>query len=258
MADGASAPAAPETGIARPWRPEPGAIAVDRAEMLRYLGYRGQELEPALAHRIDAVVEELERRCAPRGSWALFPLGEPQVVEDGTPRLALEGSAVVLEGLDIFRHLRGARYAAVLACTLGLENERMLRTLGSQRPLEGAVLDAACSSLIEEAVSALDALVAEHARARGFSTNRRFSPGYGDLPLACQPQLLAAANATRLAGISATATDLLVPSKSVTALIGWFAGEPADADEGPRCGSCPARGGCPFLSRGETCAPRGA
>ena len=256
MIDAGPSHRAPEIGIARPWHPEPGAISISRAEALHYLGYRGQELNVELAGRIEAIIDDLEHRCTPRGAWALFPIGMPLRTDDGMPQVPLEGAAVTLSGFDILRHLRGARYAAVLACTLGIENERRLRTAAVQQPLEGAVLDAACSAYVEAAVSALDGHVAELAARCGFSTNRRYSPGYGDLPLSTQPCLLAATNATRLAGITATAGNLLLPSKSVTALIGWFDGEVADANDGPRCSCCPARGGCPFLAHGETCLAR--
>ena len=40
---------------------------VDRAEMLRYLGYGGQQIEPELSQRIELVVERLELDIEPRG-----------------------------------------------------------------------------------------------------------------------------------------------------------------------------------------------
>ena len=40
---------------------------VDRAEMLRYLGYGGQQIEPELTQRIELVVERLELDIEPRG-----------------------------------------------------------------------------------------------------------------------------------------------------------------------------------------------
>ena len=47
---------------------------IDRAEMLRYLGYNGQELEVGLAARIERVAAELERTVTPRGIWQVFPV----------------------------------------------------------------------------------------------------------------------------------------------------------------------------------------
>ena len=59
--------------------------------------------------------------------------------------------------------------------------------------------------------------------AREFAPRRltsRFSPGYGDFPLSQQAELCAVLNVNRLLGITLTPGGLMVPQKSVTALIG--------------------------------------
>ena len=75
------------------------------------------------------------------------------------------------------------------------------------------------------------------AAARGLRTNFRFSPGFGDLPLAVQPAFLAALDAPRRIGLAATAGNLLVPTKSVTAVVGLFEGEPSSASARSTCAS---------------------
>ena len=45
----------------------------------------------------------------------------------------------------------------------------------------------------------------------------RRSPGYGEMPLALSREIVAKLNATRRIGVAVTDSDLLVPSKSVTA-----------------------------------------
>ena len=62
----------------------------------------------------------------------------------------------------------------------------------------------------------------EEARAAVGAEGRRLlprrSPGYGDLPLELSREILARLDATRRIGVSLTDANLLVPSKSVTAL----------------------------------------
>ena len=53
---------------------------------------------------------------------------------------------------------------------------------------------------------------------RGKRLMPRRSPGYGDLPLALSRTILAELDAPRKIGVSITDSDLLVPSKSVTAI----------------------------------------
>ena len=48
----------------------------------------------------------------------------------------------------------------------------------------------------------------------------RFSPGYGDLPLAMQQDVMEALDCGRTVGITLTDSLLMTPSKSVTAIIG--------------------------------------
>ena len=195
---------------------------VDRAEMLRYLGYGGQQIEPELSRRIELVVERLELDIEPRGR-------------------------------DIYRHLKDARFAALMACTLGMDAERRLRTTGAQQPLEGAVLDAACSAYVEAAVEQMDQQVKAAAAAHGLAGNWRFSPGYGDCPLSAQRSIVDALNATRLIGLTVTPTSLLMPTKSVTAVIGLFDGEVHDAQSRPTCNICRMREHCRFRAAHTTC-----
>ena len=134
-----------------------------------------------------------------------------------------------------------------------MASEQRLRVLSSQNPLEGAVFDAACSALVESAADALNCEIESAAQAAGLSCNARFSPGYGDLPLAVQPTVLATLNATRLCGITATPTNLLMPTKSITAFIGLFEGDPHSSDAVSSCAGCRVVSGCPFRARGTRC-----
>ncbi len=226
---------------------------LDRREMLRYLGYNGQEIDAELSCRIEAVVEELELTIEPRGVRCVFAVDAGGTDAQGEPCIRFAGTQVELCGRDIYRHLKDARFCAVFACTLGMDCERRLRTLAGQRPLESAVYDAACSAYVEAAVEQMDAQVKSDAAALGLAGNWRFSPGYGDCPLDAQPQILAALNATRLLGLTTTATNLLMPTKSVTAVIGLFDGEVHDADTRPTCAICRQRKHCRFRAISQTC-----
>ena len=250
-----SIPSVP-TEFSRPAIYQPGPDAhphIDRDETLRYLGYTGQEMALELAVRIEGVIAELEREVAPKGVRQVFAVDATGVDDEGLPCIRLAGTAVTLTGRDIWRHLKDARYCALLACTLGMGAERRLRTLSGQQPFEAAVYDAACSAYVEAAVGEMDAGVKRDAAALGLSGNWRFSCGYGDCPLDVQPTLLTALNAQRLIGLTVTPTNLMLPSKSVTAMIGLFEGEPQSASSARTCRYCRVRPGCAFRARGLTC-----
>lgn len=255
MTSSASASDVP-AGLARPALYQPTADEhpwLNRAEMLRYLGYSGQDIEPELEQRIEHVVTDLERDISPRGVRRVFAVDASETDATGEPCIRLIGTAVELTGRDIYRHLKDARYCALLACTLGMASERKLRMLGSQHPLESAVFDAACSAYVEAAVGQMDDAVRDSAAQLGLSCNWRFSCGYGDCPLAAQRGIVAALNAARLIGLTVTPTNLLLPTKSVTAMIGLFDGPVHDAKSRPTCNNCRLREECRFRARGTTC-----
>ena len=148
---------------------------LDRDEMLRYLGYNGQAIEPELAERIDSVMAGVERDIAPRGVRRVFAVDASRLDAAGEPCIRLIGTTVELRGRDIYRHLKDARCCVLLACTLGMESERRLRLLSSQKPLESAVFDAACSAYVEAAIEKMDAAARRDAATQGLTGNWRYS-----------------------------------------------------------------------------------
>ena len=79
----------------------------------------------------------------------------------------------------------------------------------------------------------------------------RFSPGYGDLPLAVQDGLLELLDAPRRVGLCANDSHLLTPRKSVTAILGVARGEIRAKHRS--CLGCPARESCIYRKAGGHC-----
>lgn len=225
-------------------------LRLDRAEALRFLGYAGQDMDPELERRFDAAVAACESDAVPRWTCASFALDAAR--SNGT-RIALAGGAPDLEGRDIVRHLDGVCEAVLLACTLGAANERELRKRSAVSPTDALLYSAASSALVEAAADRAEADIVAQAAARGLRTSFRYSPGYGDFPLDVQRAFLSALDAPLRIGLSATAESLLVPVKSVTAVIGLFEGEPPRASVRSSCASCSLRDHCALKPQGRTC-----
>ncbi len=88
--------------------------------------------------------------------------------------------------------------------------------------------------------------------ARGLYLTGRYSPGYGDWPLTAQPALCRLLDTSRLLGLTVSPTHLLLPRKSVTALLGVSA-QPVSGHRAG-CGRCALRETCEYRKRGNTCA----
>ena len=222
--------------------------SVDRDEVLRYLGHDGQAVSPELDARIDQAIARCVACARPRGVTRVFDV-DP--VASTPSRVALVGASLTLDGHDIAAHLEGAAAVGILAATLGAGIDRELRLLSVTDPLAQVVFDAAATALVERAADAAEARLVGQADARGLFTNARYSCGYGDFPLEEQSSFIETLNAGRLLGLGLTPSNLLVPTKSVTAALGLF-------DE-PRpgtltlCSKCRCHDFCTIRTTGRTC-----
>ena len=224
--------------------------SVDRAEVLRYMGYRGQTYSDEISELVDREIGLCLAAGRPRASIEVFDVAGVTNDED-VPVVALAGTALELRGRFIAEHLEGAVSAAVIAVTAGMGVERELRRRALTDPLAQLIFDAAGTALVERAADAAEASVIRMAAERDLYCNFRFSPGYGDLPLETQPMLLAALDAQRRLGITLSSSLLMTPTKSVTAIIGMFK-EPQPKSH-PSCAGCPLIDFCKIRPTGRTC-----
>ncbi len=195
--------------------------ALDRKEVLRYLGYRGQEVTPELDGRLDAAIASCLAIGRARAS-------------------------------SMRRHMAGARKVGVLAVTIGMGVERELKRLSLTDHLGQVLFDAAATTMVERAADAAEATLVGMAAREGLYTNFRFSPGYGDMPMQTQPVLLDALDARRRLGITLSPTLLMTPTKSVTAVVGMF--DTPQPSTHASCADCFCRAFCNLrATTGRTC-----
>ncbi len=207
-------------------------------EALRYLGIRGTPPEE-LRREAREVAGRLTAAIAPRYVYQVFPL------EREGEAWRLVGAGAVLAGETAGKMLGQCSHAALLACTLGAEFDAMLRREQARDMSRAAILDACGGAWVEAGCGAAERELA--GRLPGKYLTDRFSPGYGGLPLDLQPALCAALDAGRRLGLYETASKLLVPVKSVTAIDGIADGPQAARIRG--CSHCALR---------ERCAMRGS
>lgn len=229
--------------------------SIPRDEVLRYLGYKGQGLSAGL----DARVEDMMARClgvakpvAALRSHKVLRIDEGEEGCVARPEVVLEGTALRLTGHDVTRHLRGAREVVLMAVTLGVGVDVELRRLALVDAVGQVAFDAAASAAVECAVDAAEALARRYAAESGAYCGRRFSPGYGDLPLEVQPVFLQSLDASRRLGITLTSGNLMVPTKSVTAFVGIYDGPQVGV--AASCDMCSLADACALRARGITCA----
>ena len=217
---------------------------IDRAEVLRYL-HCGAEDGPTRA-LIDRCLAEVRQAARPRTVYRVFELEST-----GPEFVSFAGAELKIPGSDLQRHLKGCRRAVLLAATLGEGVDRAIRTAQVVDMARAVVLDCCASAMVESVCDAEEGRLRGEAVLRGEFLTPRFSPGYGDVPLAVQKSFLSVLEAGKRIGLSASAENLLVPRKSVTAVLGIADHPVTGALAG--CKTCALRGKCEFRRRGTTC-----
>lgn len=214
---------------------QPRLTQTDRAEILRYLGCRSTQGQDELLAWVAEGQAAVAAAAAPRACWRVFPL-------DG---MAPVGSGLMLAGEDIRRHLDGCDRAVLLAVTLGRAVDELLLRAEVRDMARALVWDSCASAAVENVCDNFETDLRAHFRAQGVCLTGRFSPGYGDLPLSLQPAFCAALDAERRIGLTVSRSGLLLPRKSVTAVLGLAAT--------PKTGY---RAGCAHCLLYDTCQRR--
>jgi hypothetical protein len=159
----------------------------------------------------DAQIDALEKELKGSLRVGMAAIRVPFLLRENTfafPTFSVESAALA-------KCLSGCREAYLLAVTLGMQNERWLHRLSILSTAKHFLADALSSAYAEAAADYANALLAKEN-----TLTNRFSPGYGDLSLSLQPHLISATNANKLLHITLTDSLLMVPQKSITAIIG--------------------------------------
>lgn len=189
-------------------------MEVMRKEIYRYLGIRG-DADARTRDLVESVTRELQGVLTLREFHQTFPL-----TLFGDPENTVDFTAFRTKSRSLTRNLRGCGEVILLAATIGPGPDRLMRRYEHLEISRAAVMQAASAALIEAWCRQIDQTLREEAGKRGLYLRPRFSPGYGDFSLECQVPLLRALSAERRVGITLTESCLMLPSKSVSAVIG--------------------------------------
>ncbi|KUK13170.1 MAG: hypothetical protein H5T91_05640 [Synergistetes bacterium] len=194
-------------------------VEIKKEEVRRYLGeYKGITETPSeinlLIERLIILSKTLISPSAISRSYPITAKGEN----------VIETEAFELPGRDIARLLKDSIEVILCATTIGNELEEEINSLlEKKKVLEATILDAIGSTAADTAMDYLNNLLKAEATRKGLSLTRRYSPGYGDFPLLIQEKLIEFSGGKSL-GIRVSPSYILIPRKSVTAVIGVMKG----------------------------------
>ncbi|MBN1894475.1 hypothetical protein JW906_08265 [bacterium] len=134
-------------------------------------------------------------------------------------------SDFVLESRQVSRLLDGCTEAVLFMVTIGgrLELE-LISLLDEKETTRAFILDAIGSETADTVADQMHwHYLKEIAQAEGMEVTPRFSPGYGDWLITMQSEIHKACNGSAI-GISVTESSLMIPRKSVSAVVGMKKG----------------------------------
>lgn len=175
----------------------------DYNQALRYMGYHKQLRDNTVLHTLQEAADKLLPSLSPKVLYQSF---------------SLKNSPIELVGKDIQNHLNGCDDIILFCATIGQGADRAIRIAMLSDIFYGMAMDALASALVEQVCDSAEKEIIS--QLKDVYPTWRFSPGYGDFPLSLQEQFVTVLKAQKKIGLTVSLDHLLIPTKSVTAIIG--------------------------------------
>ena len=185
------------------------APAVNEREIMRYAGVKTPTEE--IVSLMHEAVEEARGALTYKVCFCEFPIA----ISNGTVDFGFART----NSAALAKNLAGCDRVVIFAATVGIGLDRLIARYGVKSPSRALMLQAFGAERIEALCDSFteDINTSEY---KEFSLMPRFSPGYGDLPLEFQSEIFRVLDCPKKIGLSLNRTLLMVPTKSVTAIIG--------------------------------------
>lgn len=214
-----------------------------KATALRYMGYSKDNIPQNIALIAEKCEKDLLEKISPKFTYKLFDI---EIQDNG---VFLKNPPFTLIGKDIKEHLEDCSKAVLLSATLGIGIDTLIKQLSISDVTESFIADCIASALIEQVCDEAETEIKQ--KIPDMYTTWRYSPGYGDFPITQQEDFLAITDAKKRIGLYLSEGGMLMPTKSVTAVIG-LSETPLNKNK-RGCISCNMRDNCSFRKRGNHC-----
>lgn len=183
-----------------------------RREIYRYLRLEGHAPDEATSADVERNLKRLHDMVDVRCVASLRPVTKT-------------GDAIVFgdfstESVMLQKNMKTSEYAVMFAMTLGPAVERLISRLLVTSKADAFITDACCTEYLESCANHYCAQVRDEAAEYGFCAHPRFSPGFADFGLEFQWPLIRSLHADKKMHIALTEGNMLVPTKTITALMG--------------------------------------
>ncbi|WP_434797836.1 vitamin B12 dependent-methionine synthase activation domain-containing protein [Terrisporobacter vanillatitrophus] len=225
-------------------------IEIDEREVLRYLQYKNQDIEYNLSEKIKQCIKKTREIINPRFIFRKYKIKKLKL-SDVKSEVYLEGANLTLKSDDIHNLLLECDECILMSATLGLEIEREIRKLTYTDLTKGIIVDACATAAIEEVCDIVQNNIAKKLLKEDKYITYRYSPGYGDLPIEKNVDINNLLNSQKEIGLTVTNSGIMIPRKSVVALIG--VSHKGITNTKKSCENCSNRHNCDYKKEGNSC-----
>ena len=186
---------------------------INEKEIWRYSGFSGvpdQENEELL-NLLKTVIGDFENRFSYNVCYRVLPL----TWENNLPQLPFDANSS-----DLARLLDGCDEVVIFAATIGLATDKYIKRFQRTETTKALLAQAYGTERIERLCNVFCKEFSNSLASKNRTCTKRFSPGYGDLPLSLQKGFFLLLDCNRQIGISLNDSLLMTPTKSVTAIFG--------------------------------------
>lgn len=188
-------------------------IKIEKKEVLRYLGYGKNEETGSAGAVIDKCIRKIGSALACKACFDRFPVS----AKTGEP---LDIGFTDTNSKSLKKNLKGCFEIILFCATIGFEADRIIQKYSLVSPAYAVVSQAVGAAAIEKWCDELCGRFKKREALKKNFLRPRFSPGYGDFPLETQKRIFACLDCSRKIGVTLTDSLLMLPSKSVSAIIG--------------------------------------
>ncbi|MGL4913318.1 MAG: vitamin B12 dependent-methionine synthase activation domain-containing protein [Romboutsia sp.] len=194
-------------------------IKIDKNEVLRYLEYNGQNIDDNLNNSIDQCIEITKNKVNPRYLLRVYPiLREKNSL--GDDEINLKESNLRFKSKNLYKLLNNCEECIILSATLGLDIEKEIRKYSYIELTKSIIIDACSTTAIEEVCDLIEEEIKSKLKGEGKYITMRYSPGYGDLPVEKNKDIVEVLNLNKELGLTINEGGIMIPRKSVIAIIG--------------------------------------
>lgn len=211
-------------------RCSPSDILIDRKEVAVYMGYYSASFDDAT----DSTICCCEKEFLDAANFIACYEKVPVKINGSSVDLGF----MTVSSNSLAKNLSDCNHAYILAATTGIEAHRLIERNGIVSPLKGVITDCIGSAAIEALCDKINLSFENSDFLRP-----RFSPGYGDLSLEHQKDIIEFLQTSKNIGMNLTESLMMIPVKSVTAIIGI--GKEKNKCTGPGCMICKSSS-CPY------------